>query len=129
MLALVLALVTAAYPFASREASPTPALIAELAASLSDGDTNGVLSHFDPAMPDYRRFAGYIAVLASEQVGCSIRIVKEEVSGSARRVELDWYLELPEERRRGTIHITIAPAGKGAKITALDPVAFFAPKA
>ncbi|HVX66629.1 MAG TPA: hypothetical protein VHA11_08510 [Bryobacteraceae bacterium] len=131
MLPLLLAFAAALSPVALQEPgtpeTPAHELAAALAEDLSQGQNAAFLAHFDEKMPGYDRLRGYIAALDSQGTGCSIEIRDDQGDSSRRKLALDWILELSDRRRRGIVRVTIERQGKRWKITALDPVEFFAP--
>jgi hypothetical protein len=131
MLPFLLALAAALSPGASQEpgtpTSPAHELTAALAEDLGQGENASFLAHFDENMPGYERLRGYIAALDSQGTGCSIEVREDQGDENQRKLALYWILELSDGHRRATVRVTIARQGKRWKITALDPVEFFAP--
>ncbi len=108
-------------------------LFASLAAALSARDAELFLKPFDRGMKDYGRLAALVrALLDQAEVASSVELI--DLDESQGRVDLDWLLDVRidqaagrSERRRRRVTCTVAGAGKRRKITALDPVEFFAP--
>jgi hypothetical protein len=110
-------------------------LFHEAAEALASDDANAFLAKFD------RNMAGYavlrdevVGLLAAHDVGSTIEVVNDEGDGQRRSLDLDWLLVISEknsdsgkkETRRRILQCRIARQGKRWKITALEPVEFFA---
>jgi len=100
------------------------------ATALADAHQNGArefLDRFDPAMPDYEKFRGYVeALTARVEVGSAIEIVSDSGDDQRRKLELDWLLEIQDQRpRRQIVKCTIEKRGKKWKFTSIEPVEFF----
>jgi hypothetical protein len=110
-------------------------LFARMAEALSTGSPAGFLRPFDRQMPGYPRLeASIFALLNQFEVASSVELVEEQGDGQRRALELDWMLEIRSqapagsmERRRETVKATLERRGKSWRITALEPVEFFAP--
>ena len=110
-------------------------LLTRVAAALSQGSLTEFLDAFDRSMAGYQGLAANAAALLGQyEVQSSIELLRDEVSGEARMVELDWFLQLEEQRdggavtrRRERVHCRLEKRGKKWKITAIEPLAFFAP--
>ena len=108
-------------------------LFASLAAALSARDADLFLKPFDRGMKDYGRLAALVrALLDQAEVTSSVELI--DFDESKGRVDLDWLMEIRiaqaaamSERRHRKVTCTVTGAGKRRKITALDPVEFFAP--
>ena len=109
--------------------------LTRVAAALSQGNLTEFLDAFDRSMASYRRLeASAAALLGQYEVQSSIELLRDEASGEGRTVELDWFLQLEEQRdagsvarRRERVHCRLEKRGKKWKITAIEPLAFFAP--
>ena len=110
-------------------------LFTGMAAALSEGNAVQFLQPFDRSMPDYQMLESTVsALLRGYEVRSSVELLSDEGSGSARTIELDWYLELVEQqddtnvtRRRERVRARLTKSGKKWKIVGLEPIAFFAP--
>lgn len=110
-------------------------LLTRLAAALSQANLTEFLEGFDRSMADYQRLqANVAAMLGQYEVQSSIEVLRDEGDVAARTVELDWFLQLEEQRdagavtrRRERVHCRLEKRGKKWKITGIEPVAFFAP--
>jgi hypothetical protein len=110
-------------------------VLTRLAAALSQGNLTEFLEPFDRSMAGYQILeANAWALLRQYEVQSSIELLRQESGGAARTVELDWFLQLEEQRdagavtrRRERVHCRLEKRGKKWKITGIDPVAFFAP--
>lgn len=134
---LAVASVSLAAPLRADDASDIWELLTEAAAALTAGNAPEFMGAFDRSMPGYSMLAANVSGLtAAYEVASSIEMLSEEGSGSTRKVELDWYLELIEQqdetnttRRRERVTCRLMKLGKKWKIEALEPIAFFAPPA
>jgi len=110
-------------------------LLTRVASALSQGNLTEFLDTFDRSRPGYQTLeANATALLRRYEVQSSIEVLGEETSDAARTVELDWFLQLEEQRdagavtrRRERVHCRLEKRGKKWKITAIEPLAFFAP--
>jgi hypothetical protein len=110
-------------------------LLTRVAGALSQGNLTEFLDAFDRSMAGYQRLAANVAALLGQyEVQSSIELLRDERSGEALTVELDWFLQLEEQRdagavtrRRERVHCRLEKRGKKWKITAIEPLAFFAP--
>ena len=110
-------------------------LLTQVASALSRGNLTEFLDSFDRSLPGYQTLeANATALLREYEVQSSIELLSEETSGAARTVELDWFLQLEEQRdagavtrRRERVHCRLEKRGKKWKITGIEPLAFFAP--
>ena len=109
--------------------------LTRVAAALSQGNLTEFLDAFDRSMAGYQMLGANVAALLGQyEVQSSIELLREEAGGEAWMVELDWFLQLEEQRdagavtrRRERVHCRLAKRGKKWKITAIEPLAFFAP--
>jgi hypothetical protein len=90
-------------------------------------DAAPFLDHFDDAMPGYAELRDEVETLiARAEVGSVIEIVTDEGDDQKRTMELDWVLEIKDQRpRRKILKCTIEKRKKQWKITALEPIEFF----
>lgn len=97
------------------------------AEALSLGNASAFLDKLDQDMPEYPKLRGEIeALTASGDVGSAIEIVSDEGDDRGRSLELDWLLEVRDQKaRRGIVKCRIERRGKRWKITRLEPVEFF----
>ncbi|MBZ5575719.1 MAG: hypothetical protein LAP40_04065 [Acidobacteriia bacterium] len=110
-------------------------LFTELAAALSSGNAAQFLSYFDREMPGYAALATDVAALVLQaDVHSSIELLSNEGNDAARTVELDWYLQIVEQQdaggstqRRERIRCRLVKQRNRWKISALEPLSFFAP--
>ena len=110
-------------------------LFTQLAAALSAGNPGEFMQYFDRAMPGYETLRADVSgLLLGYEVHSSIELLNDEGTGAARMVELDWFLQIVERldtagttRRRERVRCRLAKQGKKWRITALDPLTFFAP--
>lgn len=113
----------------------TPAAVLDLlrtaAQALAEGDARRFLEQFDPAMARYDALARNVALLvASQTAESSIEVIREEGGERRRTMELDWLLRAgAAPPKRQVVKVTVERRGRAWKITALDPVEFFAPPA
>lgn len=125
----------AALPLRADDAQQVWDLFTDLAGALSDGKAEEFLSYFDRAMPGYQDLTTAVTALVLEDdINSSIELLSNEGTGTERTVEADWYLHLvgkqdaaPSTQRRERVHCSLAKQGKKWRITALEPLSFFAP--
>lgn len=106
-----------------------------LAAALSEGNGAAFLDRVDHAMPDYYKFEQYVdALIAQDEVACSIDILKQEGDDQVQTLQLDWLLQIHPrdvignvESRRQTVKARLERKKKKWKIVALEPITLFAP--
>jgi hypothetical protein len=105
-------------------------------AALANGHDGGIrgepdigpfLDHFDPDMPGFVEFHDEIEdLLTRAKVGTAIEVLADDGDEMKRELQLDWLLEIEDQRpRRKIVKCTIERVKKDWKITALDPVDFF----
>jgi hypothetical protein len=97
---------------------------------LANAHENGpreFLDRFDKSMPDYATLRGYVeALVARAEVGSAIEVVTDSGDERRRVLELDWVLEVQDQRpRRQVLKCTIEKRGKNWKFVSLEPVDFF----
>jgi hypothetical protein len=122
-------------PLYGDDAQDVWGLLTEEASALSEGNTQAFLAGFDPSMPGYEMLRMNVsALLEQNQVQSSIELLSEEAIGGMRTVDLDWFLQIVEQqdtggltRRRERVRCRVAKQGKKWRITALEPISFFAP--
>jgi hypothetical protein len=100
---------------------------ATVLANAHDDGPREFLDHFERTMPGYATLRGYVeALVARAEVGSAIEIVSDSGDERKRVLELDWVLEVQDQRpRRHVLKCTIEKRGKSWKFTSLDPVDFF----
>jgi hypothetical protein len=109
-------------------------VLTRVAAALSEGNLTQFLEAFDRSMAGYQTLEANVAALLGQyEVQSSIELLREEAGGAARTVDLDWFLQLEEQRdagavtrRRERVRCRLEKRGKKWKITAIEPLAFFA---
>jgi hypothetical protein len=110
-------------------------LFTQMASALSEGNAVQFLAAFDRSMAGYQALeANVSALLRQAEVQSSIEVLSDAGDGVSRSVELDWFLQIVEQqdaagstRRRERVRCKLAKQGKKWRITALGPLAFFAP--
>jgi hypothetical protein len=93
------------------------------------------MSAFSKDMPDRDTLENNVTALAnSADVSSSIEPLTEDGDDQARKIDLDWLLEIrsleqdgPLVRRREVVHCELRKEKKQWKIVALKPIDFFAP--
>ncbi len=93
------------------------------------------MSAFSKDMPDYDTLENNVTALGnSADVSSSIEPLTEDGGDQARKMDLDWLLEIrsleqdgPLVRRREVVHCELRKENKQWKIVALKPIDFFAP--
>jgi hypothetical protein len=93
------------------------------------------MSAFSRDMPAYDTLQNNVTALVNNaQVSSSIQPLSEDGDEQARKIDLDWLLEVrslepdgPLVRRREVVHCELRKEKKHWKIVALNPIEFFAP--
>jgi len=124
-----------ALPVLAGEATEVRELFARLAEALSTSSATDFLGPFDRRMPGFARLERQVFALLNQfEVASSVELVGDQGDSGKRAVEVDWMLELrslaatgPAERRRQVLKVTLERRGQAWRITALEPVDFFAP--
>lgn len=96
-------------------------------------DPTWFLSLFDRKMPGYQEFAnGITALLRRGDVNSSIALVSNEGGDQRRTLEVDWELDVVDVGtktevidRRQQVKLQMEWQGKGWRVVAVDPLAFF----
>lgn len=96
---------------------------------ISQSNSSGALGFVSQDMPGYHAFeANLSALLAQNDVLCSIEVRNEDGDEQTRRGETDWYVQVkskeengPTERRQEVVKVTVTKQGKNWKIVALEP--------
>jgi hypothetical protein len=107
-------------------------IIRELAASLTAGNAQEFLRHFDPAMPGYEKLSANITALARQgETQSYVEIVKNEGDDQSRTMELTWELRLQREgdatataRPEARVTCKLRRQGKQWRIVSFTPVDF-----
>jgi hypothetical protein len=110
-------------------------LFESAAAALSDGNTTAFLNLFDRRMENRGRFDDLITgLVAQNEIGSSIEILRDEGDDKARRLELDWFLTIRSKettgaytRRRQVVSCRVERKGRRWTIVSLSPVELFDP--
>ncbi len=132
----VIALSFVAATLWAQSAQDVVELFRSVAAALSNAHSGGphnepdvqpFLENFDPAMPGYATFRNEIEdLVGTAPVGTQIEVLSDEGDDKKRALELDWILEIDDQRpRRQVVKCTIERVKGKWKITALDPIDFF----
>lgn len=104
-------------------------LFRRVSEALSEKNSSSFFDKFDSKMPQYETLRLEVEpLLASDaQIGSSIDIASDQGDDQKRSLELDWVLEISDrEPKRAIVKCQIERQGTKWKITALDPVEFFA---
>jgi hypothetical protein len=112
-------------------------VISSIASALVEGNLSDFMGSFDPAMPGYDELSANVNGLLGEFVPeSSIDPLKNDGDDRSRTLELDWRLTLVDQQndaastnREQTVVCRLAKQGRKWRITALQPVSFFAPPA
>jgi len=124
------AAIALSFPLRAQTPDDVVQFLRSAATILADAHEDGprqFVDLFDRDMPDYSTFRGYVeALVARVEVGSAIEIVTDSGDDKRRMLELDWLLEIPDQRpRRQILKCTIEKRGKKWKFTSLQPVDFF----
>lgn len=116
--------------------SPPPEMEVFRAAAeaLTNLDADAFLDQFDRQMPQYDKLRDEIQELfgTAQEIGSTIDVITDEGvpredEGQKRMLELDWLLKIDnDEPRRQIVKCHVEKQGKKWRITALEPVEFFA---
>jgi hypothetical protein len=100
---------------------------AALAEAHDQHDAREFLDHFDRAMPGFATRRDEVEELvARAEVGSAIEIATESGDDNRRALDLDWVLEIQDQRpRRKVVKCTVEKRGKDWKFTSLEPIDFF----
>jgi hypothetical protein len=100
---------------------------AALAEAHDEHDTRAFLDQFDHSMPGFATLRDQVEELvARAEVGSAIEIATESGDENRRTLELDWVLEIQDQRpRRKVVKCTVEKQGKNWKFTRLEPIDFF----
>jgi hypothetical protein len=110
-------------------------LFTNMASALSDDRPDEFMAAFDRAMPGYHTLEMDVtALVTAYEARSSIELVSEEGDSLARRVELDWFLEIVEKqdtggvtRRREVVRCRLMKEKKKWRINSFEPLSFFSP--
>ena len=124
-----------AAPLRADDAQDVWDLFTQMASALSEGNEVQFLTAFDRSMAGYQTLETNVsALLRQAEVQSSIEVLSDAGNGVSRSVELDWFLQIVEQqeaagstRRRERVRCKLAKQGKKWRITALEPLALFAP--
>ncbi len=111
-----------------------PAVLADLASALSEGNAPSAIGALDKSMKDFGSLSANIeGMLAQSEVLCSIEVVTESVAGNVHEIEADWYLQIKGresgqvERRRERVRLKLEKIKGLWKITSLSPATVLEP--
>lgn len=95
--------------------------------AMANGDAAEFLKHVDPATPRYAELAQRLnALLTPQPAASTIDIARDEGDSDKRRMELNWLLQVGDERqKRGKVTVTVERRNGVWKFTAMEPVEFF----
>jgi hypothetical protein len=90
---------------------------------------------FDPAMPGYAQLRDNVVALEQgAEIESGVDLLKNEGDDRVRTIALDWSMNLVSHetsvtsvQRRQTVTCQVEKQGKKWRITAMEPLAFFAP--
>lgn len=102
-------------------------LFRDVAEALVNQDASAFLSKFDAKMQGYDTLRDEVeSLLDHAAVPSDIEFVSDKTEDGKRELQIDWLLEIPNQRaRRQIVTCTIAREGKKWKITSLAPIDFF----
>jgi len=131
-----MALACIAAAFASADAhDDVMEVVTSMAGALTEVNVPRFMAAFSKDMPDYGTLENNVTALVNNaDVSSSIQPLNEEGDDQARKIDLDWLLEVrsleqdgPLVRRREVVHCELRKEKKHWKIVALKPLDFFAP--
>ncbi len=94
---------------------------------LGHADARPFLDKFDPAMPGYAEVRDDVeSLIGRGAVGCNIEILADQGDDRKRVLQLDWILEVEDQRpRRELVKCTIEREKKEWRITRFEPLDLF----
>lgn len=121
--------------FAADPAREVFDLVSDAAGSLSAGDAAGFLKAFDRAMPGYAKLRDNVTgLLALGDVQSAIDPLDDAGDDRRRTTQFQWTLRIlrgsqatASVRREQVVKCTVEKQGGKWRITALEPIGFFAP--
>ncbi len=126
--AFAAAFVFLAAPCLNGQQDPVPAVLADLAMALSQGDAVAAIGVFDRAMKGFESVSANIeALVAQSEVLCAIDVVTGTVTGAIHEIDSDWYLQIKGRasgeviRRRERVHLRIEKLRGRWRITGFSP--------
>jgi hypothetical protein len=131
-----LALVCIAVAFASADAhDDVIEVVTSMAGALTEVNVTKFMEAFSKDMPDYGTIETNVTALVKQaDVSSSIQPLMEDGDDQARKIDLDWTLEVRSleqdggiVRRRELVHCDLRKEKKRWKIVALKPLEFFEP--
>ncbi|HTS65145.1 MAG TPA: hypothetical protein VMH28_24145 [Candidatus Acidoferrales bacterium] len=110
-------------------------LFTDLAASLAAGNAVDFLSKFDRKMPGYEKLSENVTALTRQSdIESFVDLTRNEGDGQNREVEANWKMRIKtgadataSPGRQQLLKCRVEKQGKKWRITALEPVDFFAP--
>jgi hypothetical protein len=110
-------------------------VVTSMAGALTEVNVPRFMEAFSKEMPDYGTIESNVTALVNQaEVSSSIQALNENGDDQARKIDLDWVLEVrslqqdgPIVHRREVIHCELRKEKKRWRIVALKPVEFFAP--
>ena len=132
MLRRALFLLPLAVCLAADPARETGDVIRELAASLTSGNAQEFLRHFDRAMPGYEKLSANVASLVRQgETQSYVDVVKNEGDDQSRTLELTWELRVQREgeatataRPEARVTCKLRRQGKQWRIVSFTPLDF-----
>ena len=110
-------------------------LFTDMAAALGNSQADEFMRAFDRNMPGYADLEMNVsALLLAYDVHSSIELLNEDGDSIARKVELDWFLQIVEKqdtagvtRRREAVRCRLVKEKKKWRINSCEPLSLFAP--
>ena len=110
-------------------------VVTSMAGALTEVNVPRFMEAFSKEMPGYGTIESNVTALVNQaEVSSSIQALNEDGDDQARKINLDWVLEVrslqqdgPIVHRREVIHCELRKEKKRWQIVALKPVEFFAP--
>jgi hypothetical protein len=110
-------------------------VVTSMAGALTEVNMAKFMSAFSKDYPDYGTMeTGVTALMKQAEVSSSITPLAEDGDDQARKIDLDWVLDVrsleqdgPIVHRRQVVHCELRREKKRWKIVALSPLDFFAP--
>jgi hypothetical protein len=110
-------------------------VVTSMAGALIEVNVPKFMGAFSKDFPDYGTLENQVTALVNNaEVSSSIQPLTEDGDDQARKIDLDWFLQVrsleqdgPLVRRREVVHCELRKEKKHWKIVALKPLDFFAP--
>jgi hypothetical protein len=109
--------------------------ISGMASALTDNDSARFMQFIDPAAPNRSALRTDVeALIAQNQISCSIEVLEEKASDDTIDALTDWYMVIrpnqdgaSTERRRMRVHVMESKGKRGWRVVEFTPRSILAP--